>query len=73
MVVIVVVVLVLGGFFVASLLLRRHGEAVTPAGHWSPTDELFVDPGTGRRMRVWVDTIDASRHYVPEGESPGHA
>lgn len=70
MVVVVVVVVVLAGFFAASLMLRRHGEAVTPAGHWSPTDEVFVDPGTGRLMRVWVDPIDATRHYVPEPPRP---
>jgi hypothetical protein len=62
--VIVIVVLVL--FFAISLTLRRHGESTMPAGHWQPTDEIFVDPTTRRRMRVWVDPNDGSRHYVPE-------
>lgn len=29
-------------------------------------------PSTGRRMRAWVDPADASRHYAPEGQQPGH-
>jgi hypothetical protein len=49
-----------------SLFVRRHGEAVVPAGHWQSTEEVFVDPTTKRRMRVWVDPSDGTRHYVPE-------
>ena len=70
--IVVIVILVLAGFFIASLFVRRHREAVVPAGHWQPTDEVFVDPTTGRRMRVWVDTQDGSRHYVADGGAPGH-
>jgi hypothetical protein len=61
-----IVVGVLVVFFVISLTLRRHGEASMPAAHWQPTEELFVDPTTKRRMRVWVDPGDGTRHYVPE-------
>jgi len=50
-----------------SFFLRRHGESQTPADGWERTDEVFVDPGTERRMRVWVDPMDGTRHYVPEG------
>jgi hypothetical protein len=32
---------------------------------WTPTDEVFRDPGTERMMRVWVDR-GGDRHYVPE-------
>jgi hypothetical protein len=53
-----------------SLFLRRHGEADVPAESWRPTDEVFVDPGTSRRMRVWVDQVDGSRHYVPDRHGP---
>jgi hypothetical protein len=49
-----------------SFFLRRHGESQTPADGWQRTDEVFVDPTTDRRMRVWVDPIDGSRHYVAE-------
>ena len=51
---------------VMSLFLRRHGESATPAGDWTRTDEVFVDPTTGRRMRVWLDPNDGTRHYVPD-------
>jgi hypothetical protein len=51
---------------VMSFFVRRHGESVTPAEGWQRTDEVFVDPTTGRRMRVWVDPHDGSRHYVAE-------
>ena len=66
-----IIVLVLIGLGVVSLFVRRHGEAAVPAGDWLPTSEVFVDPGTGRRMRVWTDPRDGSRHYVPEGQQPG--
>ena len=49
-----------------SFFVRRHGESQTPADGWQRTDELFVDPSTNRRMRVWVDPVDGSRHYVAE-------
>lgn len=31
-----------------------------------PTDEVFVDPNTGRRMRVWSDPGTGRREYRPE-------
>ena len=62
----IIVIAVLAVCFVISLTLRRHGESTMPAGHWQPTDEIFIDPTTRRRMRVWVDPRDGSRHYVPE-------
>ena len=55
------------GAMVWSFFLRRHGESQTPADGWARTDEVFVDPSTGRHMRVWVDPVDSSRHYVAEG------
>ena len=49
-----------------SFFVRRHGESQTPADGWRRTDEVFVDPSTNRRMRVWVDPVDGSRHYIAE-------
>jgi len=49
-----------------SFFVRRHGESQTPADGWQRTDEVFVDPSTDRRMRVWVDPVDGSRHYIAE-------
>ncbi|MGB8650241.1 MAG: hypothetical protein WCD35_06230 [Mycobacteriales bacterium] len=51
---------------VLSFFLRRHGESSLPAEGWQPTDEEFVDPTTGRRMRVWLNPVDGARHYVAE-------
>ena len=48
-----------------SLFLRRHGESDQPQSGWTPTDEVFNDPGTDRMMRVWTDR-SGERHYVPE-------
>jgi hypothetical protein len=51
---------------VMSFFIRRHGESNVPADGWQRTDEVFVDPTTNRRMRVWVDPVDGGRHYVAE-------
>ena len=51
---------------VMSFFVRRHGESELPAEGWERTDEVFVDPTTNRRMRVWVDPRDGARHYVAE-------
>lgn len=48
---------------------RRHGEAQRAESAWVPTAERFRDPTSARIMRVWVDPLDASRHYVPEDGS----
>jgi hypothetical protein len=31
-----------------------------------PTDERFVDPTTGLRMRVWLDPVAGERRYIAE-------
>ncbi len=43
-----------------------HGHANAPAPGWVPTAERFRDPSSGQIMRVWVDPVDDSRHYVPD-------
>jgi len=48
-----------------SFFVRRHGESGAPQPGWTPTDEVFKDPGTDRTMRVWVDRL-GERHYVPD-------
>ena len=45
---------------------RRHGESGVADPAWMPTKERFIDPGTQRVMRVWVDPADHTRHYVPD-------
>lgn len=65
MVIVVILLAVVAVAFVASLFVRRHGESEGPGEGWTPTDEVFRDPGTDRTMRVWVD-MAGERHYVPE-------
>jgi hypothetical protein len=45
---------------------RRHGESGVADPAWVPTKERFIDPGTQRVMRVWVDPADQTRRYVPD-------
>jgi hypothetical protein len=35
-------------------------------GGTRPTTEVFIDPETGRRMRVWCDDRTGRREYHPE-------
>ena len=45
---------------------QRHGETGLPGESCRPTSERFRDPTTGRVVRVWVDVVDGSRHYVED-------
>jgi hypothetical protein len=55
---------------------ERANEAAGPGGgetpgavepRFRPTDEVFVDPTTQRRMRVLLDPRTGERRYVAEG------
>ena len=65
---ILVIAFLIGLAFLLAGTVRRYGEREDPRPDWRPTDEVFVDPGTERRMRVWVDD-EGRRHYVPEAPS----
>jgi hypothetical protein len=43
------------------------GETGPPEGRFKPTDEVFVDPTSQRRMRVYTDGRTGERRYVAEG------
>ena len=43
------------------------GEPDRPDPRFRPTDEIFVDPTSNHRMRVWVDSTTGERRYVAEG------
>ncbi len=43
------------------------GETAHPDARFQPTGEVFVDPTTRVRMRVWLDPATGDRRYVPEG------
>ncbi len=56
--------------------LDRDGAPTGPAGgepagtalepRFRRSDEVFTDPTSGVRMRVWVDAASGERRYVPE-------
>ena len=39
-------------------------------GQLRPTDERFIDPTSGARMRVWIDPASGDRSYLPDGDAP---
>jgi hypothetical protein len=54
----------------------RANPSVGPAGgeptgppepRFQRTDEVFIDPTSGLRMRVFLDPRSGDRRYVPEG------
>jgi hypothetical protein len=44
---------------------RYRGGRKSPGGANAaqPTDEVFVDPQSGKRMRVWYDPATGQREY----------
>jgi hypothetical protein len=59
-----------------SQAAERTNEAIGPGGgetpgpidpRFRPTDEVFVDPSTGTRMRVLLDSRTGERRYVADG------
>jgi hypothetical protein len=40
-------------------------DAAPPAGY-ERTDEVFTDPTTGERLRVWYHPATGDRRYIPE-------
>jgi hypothetical protein len=65
----VIIAVVVVGIVIAIFGLDRYrGERKSTAdGSASqPTDEVFTDPNTGRRMRVWYDPSTGRREYRAE-------
>ena len=44
------------------------GEPSVPQAPFRPTDEVFVDPTSGHRLRVYLDPATGERRYHAEGE-----
>jgi hypothetical protein len=42
---------------------KKHGAG---PGTFEPTGEVFIDPATGRRTRVWYNAATGEREYRPE-------
>jgi hypothetical protein len=63
----VIVVVVLGVVIALFGWDRYRGHSGAGAGTgYRPTDEVFDDPQTGKRMRVWYDAASGRREYRPE-------
>ena len=59
--------LMLAALAVALLVeRRRYGVHAAPAPGAAPTVERFVDPESGRMMRVWYDPATGERSYVED-------
>jgi ABC-2 type transport system ATP-binding protein len=66
---VVVTVVVVVGIIIALFGWDRYRggrNGVGGGSHAQPTAEVFVDPDSGRRMRVWYDPDTGHREYRPE-------
>lgn len=64
----VVIAVVVIGILTALFGLDRYrgSRKTTAVSAARPTDEVFVDPETGRKMRVWYDEKSGRREYRPD-------
>lgn len=64
----IIVAIVVAGILIALFGLDRYRGSRRHADDSAaqPTDEVFVDPETGRTMRVWYDQRSGQRDYRPE-------
>ena len=65
----VVLAVVIAGIIIALFgwdRYRGNRKTAGPDGASQPTSEAFIDPDTGRRMRVWYDPSTGQRDYRPE-------
>lgn len=65
----IILAVVIVGVVIALLGWDRYrGSRKTTSSNSEakPTDEIFIDPETGRRMRVWYDPGTGRRDYRPE-------
>jgi hypothetical protein len=63
----IVIAIVIVGVVAALFGLDRYrGSRKSASSSAQPTDEVFIDPETGRTMRVWYDQNSGKREYRPE-------
>jgi hypothetical protein len=70
---IVILVVVIAGVVIAIFgwdRYRGNPKTVSQDGSSQPTGEVFVDPATSKRMRVWYDPSTGKREYRPEQSPP---
>ena len=60
------IALVVGGVVLVVLRRERYRPPRQPTEWTLPTTEVFIDPETGRRQRVYVSPINGTRAYVDE-------
>ena len=65
-VLVALVVIGLGAWVALAGLDRYRSRGRVHPGALQPTREIFVDPETGRRMRVWFDPTTGTREYREE-------
>jgi hypothetical protein len=63
LVLLVVAVVVLAIVWLATGRERYRSSRGAPNPRAQPTNEVFIDPETGRRMRVWFDPATGDREY----------
>jgi hypothetical protein len=62
----VILAIVIVGIVIAFFGWDRYRGSRNKAGSAAqPTDEVFIDPQTGERMRVWYDASTGQREYRP--------
>lgn len=63
----IVIAVVVAGIVIALFGWDRYrGNRTTTNDAAKPTDEVFLDPESGRRTRVWYDPATGEREYRPE-------
>jgi hypothetical protein len=65
----VIIAVVVVGIVIAIFGLDRYRsdrKSADDGGASQPTSEVFTDPDTGRRMRVWYDSSTGRREYRAE-------
>jgi hypothetical protein len=64
---VILVVVVVGAVIALFGWDRYRGKRKgVGSGAAQPTGEVFLDPDTGRRTRVWYDPSTGKREYRPE-------
>jgi hypothetical protein len=67
----VIVAAVVLGVVAAVFGWDRYGRGRKAAGDSArPTDEVFIDPASGKSMRVWYNAATGEREYRPDSDSP---
>jgi hypothetical protein len=64
----IIIAIVIVGVVAAMFGLDRYrgSRKDSAGGEAHPTDEVFIDPESGRKMRVWYDKSSGKREYRPD-------